>query len=196
MYKKVIILVTIALFSIGIICFDNDTKVISKIQVEIKGAVKNTGVYQLEDGSRVKDLIDKSGGLTKDADTSVLNLSKELKDEDVVIIYTDKEIAEMKKGSTSIKYIEKQCVCPKLENSACFDEIIDNSESVINKTSKVSLNTSTLEELLTIPGIGESKAKLIIEYRNNNGFKKIEDIMNVKGIGSGIFEKIKDYIII
>lgn len=102
----------------------------------------------------------------------------------------------MKKGSTSIKYIEKQCVCPKIENAACIEDIIDNSNSIINKTGKISLNTATLDELLTIPGIGQSKAKLIIEYRNTNGFKKIEDIMNVKGIGNGIFEKIKDYITI
>lgn len=196
MYKKVLVLLILVLIVIGIVVFKENKPEISQIGVEIKGAVKNAGVYKLETGSRVIDLVDKSGGLTNNADTSVLNLSKELKNEDVVIIYTNHEIEEMKKGSTSIKYIEKECVCPKLENSACFSEIIDHSESIINKTGKVSLNTATLKELLTIPGIGESKAKLIIEYRNNNGFKKIEDIMNVKGVGSGIFEKIKSYITI
>lgn len=196
MYKKIVISIMLVLAIICLILFKKDEPKLKKIEVEIKGAVKNTGVYQLELGSMVIDLINKGGGLTPDADTSILNLSKELKDEDVVIIYTNNEIEEMKQGSTSIKYIEKECVCPKLENSACFSEIIESSESIINKTSKVSLNTATLEELLTIPGIGESKAKLIIEYRNNTGFKKIEDIMNVKGVGSGIFEKIKAYITI
>jgi len=141
-------------------------------------------------------LITKSGGLNENADTSTLNLSKELKNEDVVIIYSKEEIEEMKKGSTSIKYIEKECVCPQIKNAACIEEIIEDSNSIINKTGKVSLNTATLEELLTIPNIGESKANAIIEYRNTVGFTQIEDIMNIKGIGSGIFEKIKDYITI
>lgn len=164
------------------------------IKVEIKGAVKNEGVYKIKETTRVSDLIDISGGLTNEADTSTINLSKELKNEDVVIIYTKEEIEEAKKGSTVIKYIEKECICPKINNSACIEDIISNSESIINNTGKVNLNTGTLEELLTIPNIGESKAKLIIEYRNNNPFTSIEDIMNIKGIGDGIFEKIKNYI--
>ncbi len=197
MIKKLIYLTNIIL--IGLIVFllfqKNDVKVVP-VKVEIKGAVKNVGVYEINPNDRVSDLITLSGGLKEDADTSTINLSKELKNEDVVIVYTKEEINEMKKGSTSIKYIEKQCVCPKIENAACIEDIIDNSNSIINKTGKISLNTATLDELLTIPGIGQSKAKLIIEYRNTNGFKKIEDIMNVKGIGNGIFEKIKDYITI
>lgn len=164
------------------------------IKVEIKGAVKNEGVYEINDTARVSDLIDISGGLTNDADVSTINLSKKLKNEDVVIIYTKEEIKEAKKGSTVVKYIEKECICPKINNSACIEDIISNSESIINNTGKVNLNTATLEELLTIPTIGESKAKLIIEYRNNTPFISIEDIMNIKGIGNGIFEKIKAYI--
>lgn len=164
------------------------------IKVEIKGAVKNEGVYQINDTDRVEDLIKISGGLTEQADISTINLSKELKNEDVVIIYTKEEIEEAKKGSTSIKYIEKECFCPKINNSACIEDIIANSDSIINDTGKVNLNTATKEELLTIPNVGESKANLIIEYRNNTPFTNIEDIMNIKGIGNGIFEKIKNYI--
>lgn len=191
MHKKIIMFVII----LGILVFHlGSYKKIETVQVEIKGAVKNPGVYELDLDSRVNDLIKKSGGLKKDADTSILNLSKQLKNEEVIVVYTTFEIENMKKGSTSIKYIERECTCPKIENSVCFDDIIENSESIINKTGKVSLNTATLEELLTIPSIGESKADLIIEYRNKIGFKEIEDIMNVKGIGSGIFEKIKNYI--
>lgn len=184
------------LICLSFLYFDNNNQIENKIKVEIKGAVKTEGVYEITDDTTVEDLVKKSGGLRNDADISVVNLSKKLKDEDVVIIYTKEEVSEMKKGSTSIKYIEKECVCPKVFNAACIEDIIDDSASVINKTGKVSLNTGTLDELLTIPGIGESKAKLIIEYRNKNGFKQIEDIMNVKGIGDGIFEKIKDYITI
>lgn len=166
------------------------------IKVEIKGAIKNEGVYEIKEDFRVEDLIKISGGLKENADTSTINLSRKLKNEDVVIIYTKEEIEIAKKGSTSIKYIEKECMCPKVNNSACIEDIITNSQSIINNTGKVNLNTATKEELLTIPNIGESKAKLIIEYRNNNPFKQIEDIMNIKGIGSGIFEKIKAYITI
>lgn len=184
------------IFLVILIIFINPNEEKENIKVEIKGAVKNEGVYEIEDTFRVEDLITISGGLEADADISTINLSRELKNEDVVIIYTKKEIEEAKKGSTSIKYIEKECVCPKIDNSACIEDIISNSQSIINNTGKVNLNTATIQELLTIPNIGESKANLIIEYRNKTPFKQIEDIMNIKGIGSGIFEKIKAYITI
>ena len=166
----------------------------SKIKVDIKGAVKNPGVYEVNENSRVSDVINVSGGLTNEADTSVINLSKNVVDEMVIIIYTKDEINEMKKGSTSIKYIEKECICPKLENDACIEDKIDNiPDNEINSNGKVSLNKATLDELMTLDGIGEKKAQAIIDYRNkNNGFKTIEEILEVDGIGSTTYEKIKD----
>ena len=172
----------------------------SKIKVDIKGAVKNPGVYEVNENSRVSDVINVSGGLTNEADTSVINLSKNVVDEMVIIIYTKEEINEMKKGSTSIKYIEKECICPKLENDACIEDKIDNiPDNEINSNDKnesngkVSLNKATLDELMTLDGIGEKKAQAIIDYRNkNNGFKTIEEILEVDGIGSTTYEKIKD----
>ena len=172
----------------------------SKIKVDIKGAVKNPGVYEVDENSRVSDVINVSGGLTNEADTSVINLSKNVVDEMVIIIYTKEEINEMKKGSTSIKYIEKECICPKLENDACIEDKIDNiPDNEINSNDKnesngkVSLNKATLDELMTLDGIGEKKAQAIIDYRNkNNGFKTIEEILEVDGIGSTTYEKIKD----
>ena len=184
------------IFLVSLIIFINPIEEKEEIKVEIKGAIKKEGVYEIHDNFRVEDLINISGGLRKDADISTINLSRKLKNEDVVIIYTKEEIEEARKGSTSIKYIEKECICPKIDNSACIEDIITNSQSIINNTGKVNLNTATIEELLTIPNIGESKAKLIIEYRNKTPFKQIEDIMNIKGIGSSIFEKIKAYITI
>ena len=168
---------------------------ISKIKVDIKGAVKNPGVYEVEENSRVSDIIDISGGLTNEADTSVINLSKNVVDEMVIIIYTKDEINEMKKGSTSIKYIEKECICPKLENDACIENSIDNiPDNNSNSTNgKISLNSASIDELMTLDGIGEKKAQAIIEYRNKNGgFKSIEEILEVDGIGSATYEKIKD----
>ncbi|MDD2435104.1 MAG: ComEA family DNA-binding protein [Bacilli bacterium] len=165
------------------------------IKVEIKGSVKRPGVYQLKENSRVQDLIDISGGLTKEANISIINLSKKLEDEMVIIIYNQEEIKEMVSGNTSIKYIEKECVCPILENDGCFNEYLTNEESIINETGKIALNTATFEELLTLPGIGNTKANDIIKYREEiGGFKNIEEIMNIKGIGKATYEKFKDYL--
>lgn len=165
---------------------------IETIKVEIKGFVNNPGVYEIEKGKRVEDAIELSGGLLENADISVTNLSKILTDEMVIIIYSNEEINEMKKGSTSIKYIDKECVCPKIENNTCIENPITNIEINSESSGKVSLNSASLEELMTLNGIGESKAKLIIEYRNKTPFKSIEEITNIKGIGQATYEKIKD----
>ncbi len=187
-------LIIVNLFVLTTINYKNNEKN-DLIDVEIKGYVNKPGVYEIENDSVVNDLIIKAGGLTSNADISVINLARNLSNEDVVIIYSNEEIAEMKEGSTSVKYIDKECVCPIIDNSALFNKVITNAEGIIIDTGKVSLNSATIEELMTLPGIGESKAKLIIEYRSNNkGFKEIEEIKNVKGIGSSIYEKIKDYL--
>lgn len=159
----------------------------NKIGIDIKGAVKYPGLYYLDYNSTIYDAIKISGGLLSNADTSIINLSKTLKNEEVVIIYTIDEIEKMKEGNTKGIIIEKECMCPKIESVGCI-------KNVISKINIININTASLEELTTLPSIGESKAKLIIEYRNNKLFTKIEDIMNVKGIGKSIFDKIKEYI--
>lgn len=172
-----------------------------QLSVDIKGAVVTPGVYYLDEGSVVADAIKESGGLLDIANTDTINLSKKVFDEMVIIIYTKDEIAEMLKGDTSVKVIEKECICPIIENNACInnENKYDNVESSdsYNISSKVSLNSATKEDLMTLKGIGDSKADSIIEYRNNVGlFETIEDLMNVKGIGQSVFEKIKDQITI
>jgi competence protein ComEA helix-hairpin-helix repeat region len=154
-------------------------------KVDIKGAVKNPGVYEVKKGDRIIDLINIAGGLIKEANTNFINLSKELEDEMIVWVYTNKEIIDLKLGETIIKYIEKECNCPSTKNTACINS---NDEALVN------INTADMEVLLTLSGIGESKAKAIIEYREKQLFINIEDIMNVSGIGESAFEKIKDYI--
>lgn len=175
---------------------EKEDGVSTKITIDIKGAVKNPGVYNMNRDSRVIDAINKAGGLLDTADNSIINLSKKITDEMVIIIYTKDEIGKMLEGDMAIKIIEKECICPKLENDACIDNKVTNSsEKKENISFPISINKANKEELMNLPGIGESKANAIIKYRDENGnFDKIEDIINVSGIGELVFEKIKEYI--
>ena len=160
---------------------------IDKISVDIKGAVNSPGVYEVEVGSTVYELIGLAGGLKSYADTSLINLSKRLGDEDVVVVYTIDEVSSMTSGDTAIKVIEKECMCPKVENVSCINKNINN-------IGLININTASLDELQKLSGVGKSKAEAIIEYRKNNPFTKPEDITKVKGIGTSIYEKNKDNI--
>lgn len=163
----------------------------STINIEIKGFVNKPGVYQINDELTVNEAIELAGGLAKDANTSQINLSKKVYDEMVIIIPSNKEIEELTKG-TIIKYVENECVCPKLINDSCIT--LNPDDDIIIESKKISLNNATKEELMTLSGIGEAKALAIIEYRKTNRFKSLEEIMNIKGIGKSIYEKIKDNI--
>lgn len=154
-----------------------------KVVVDIKGMVANPGVYEVESGSRVNDVITIAGGPLEGADTSYINLAKIVVDEMTIIINSKEEILE--------KYKEEVCICncPEINNDAC----IETEEN--NKNEKININTASKEQLMTIPGIGDSKAESIIEYREETGnFKTIEDIKSVSGIGDSLFEEIKTYI--
>lgn len=183
------------------------------IKVDIKGLVENPGVYQLDENSRVIDVINIAGGLKEGANTEYINLSKKVTDEMVIIIYSESDVEKYKQTDKQVIYIEYECVCPDNKNDACItdkdtvntngvkDKDNINSSKDDNKTNSnddevmVSINTGTLEELMTLKGVGESKAKAIIEYREKNGeFKNLEDIMNVSGIGEAAYSKIKDNI--
>lgn len=170
---------------------------IKYITVDIKGEVKSPGVYKIEEGKRVVDAINASGGLTKKAVTKYINLSKVLKDEDVIIINNISEIEKIedKKNIEEIKINNKSNISVKESDVITNDKNDIVKESDSNKNTIVNINTCTLEELLSINGIGESKAKSIIEYRENVGlFTSKEDIMKVSGIGNSLYDKIKDYI--
>lgn len=202
MKKKIILFLIIVLFLLLIIPIFKEEKVeaISKkkvtnnntLYVDIKGAVKRPGVYELSSNSRIIDVIKKAGDLKKDADTSIINLSKKVKDEMYIIIYTKDQIKEYKEkynsSSEIVEKVEEQIICPDTDNDGCINK---ENDSV---SGKININTASVKDLTTLPGIGENKAKKIVEYRNKNKFEKIEDIKNVTGIGDNLYDKIKDSI--
>ena len=224
-YKIIIIILLIVITMLGIICYKvlhpQKEKVvlntiekkeksvkkeenIEKIKVDIKGFINKPGVYEMSNADRVIDVINKAGGLKENSNTEYINLSKKITDEMIIIIYSNDEVRKFKEVEKEVIYIEYECVCPDNKNDACInsDDVVNTNgvkDSLENETDKednlISINTGTLEELITLTGIGESKAQAIIEYREQNGeFKKLEDIMNVSGIGESAYSKIKDNI--
>ena len=177
---------------------DNENNIIEQVKdivyVDIKGAILNPGVYEIESGKKVIDVINLAGGLTEQANTSMINLAKQVTDEMVVIIYTNEEVEKAKQEEPIIKIVEKECVCPEIKNDACLEKNtnIDNDTSSETSNEKINLNKATIEELQTLDGIGETKAKAIIAYRQEKGkFNSIEELLEVTGIGEALYDKIK-----
>lgn len=166
-----------------------------EVLVDIKGEVIVPGTYTLKANSRVKDVIAVAGGLSVNADTSVINLSKKVTDEMVIIIYSYDEVSNFKQTKELENTALKACSFSEdlqLKNDACIES---EKNTLTSETTQVSLNTATLEQLMTLSGIGESKAQEIINYREKNGgFKTIEELKNVSGIGDSTYDKIKDSI--
>ncbi|MBD5548520.1 MAG: ComEA family DNA-binding protein [Lachnospiraceae bacterium] len=142
--------------------------------VHICGAVKEPGVYTLEGVSRIYQAVEKAGGFREDAARDYLNQADLITDGMKIYIPTEAEVEEtgmMNNWDTS------------------------GSDSADEKNLLVNINTAGEELLCTLPGVGSTKAKSIISYREKNGpFEAKEDIMNVEGIKDGLFEKIKDSI--
>jgi len=175
---------------------------LSGIKVDIKGAVVKPGVYEANGSDRIVNIIEKAGGLSKGADTSNLNLSKIVQDEMVIVVSTKDDLK--KEALINSNKVSNQVVTSnkKIINDAAIDSTIMSSITKMEletggsvESSVVNINTASLDELMTLNGIGESKANSIIDYRNTNGlFTSIEDIKNVSGIGDSAYSKIKDYI--
>lgn len=168
---------------------DNDFKngnsnEIDRIIIDIKGEVVYPGVYEIDNNTRIIDAINMAGGLTLDADTSGINLSSKIRDEDVIIIYSNNKDSE---------YYKDKKIDNKNDNFSVEDDG-NNKNNDKDEIVLIDINTATSEELCSLPGIGEVKAKKIIEYRKKSRFNTIEDIMNVSSIGEKLFESIKAYI--
>lgn len=161
------------------------TNVTSKVYVDIKGSVKKPGVYQVSADSIVWDIVNLSGGFTKNAYTKNINLSQKVKDEMVIYVFSKNEMLKMNEN------VKTDTTCTT--NIINYDNCIITEKKETN-TVLVNINTASKEELMNVSGIGASKADSIIAYRIKTPFSKIEDIMNVSGIGESLFDKIKKYI--
>lgn len=164
--------------------------------VDVKGSVINPGVYELDDDKRIIDAILLAGGFSETADSRNINLGKKLTDEMTIIVYSKSELLAYKKEDkkNDISCVNVECICPDTNNDACINQA-NNKDNLVNKTGKVSINNATKEELMTLSGIGEAKAVAIIKYRDENGgFKTLDDLKKVTGIGDSMYEKIKDNI--
>ncbi|MBE6026993.1 MAG: hypothetical protein E7227_00115 [Clostridiales bacterium] len=142
------------------------------IYVDIGGAVMNPGVYEVASDTRLYQVIEKAGGLEENADTDSINRASFVEDGQKIIIPV--------KGDGSP------------DDQTAYSGAVSAG---ITDQGLVNINTATPDELKTLNGIGDAIAERIVEYRSSNAFKSKEDIMSVKGIGKGIYEKIKDHII-
>lgn len=144
--------------------------------VYICGEIVNPGVYQMEEGSRVYQAIERAGGFAEGAAAEYLNMADTLQDGMKLVVPSSDELqADQKYGGSALS------------------DPGGKSEQNTTKPVKVNLNTAGREELMTLKGIGEAKAEDIICYRKEQGpFQKIEDIMKISGIKDAAFQKIKN----
>ena len=140
------------------------------ITVDVKGAVKSPGIYDLPVGSRVHDAVQKAGGLTDEADSKSLNLAQKVSDEALVYVLTKGE-------------------------EAASQQATSGTSPSTSKDKKVNLNKASLEELKQVKGLGGKRAQDIIDHREANGkFKSVDELKKVSGIGAKTIEKLKDYV--
>lgn len=143
--------------------------------VDVKGAVKKTGMYRITQGMRLMDAIDLAGGFTEEADQNQVNFSK---------LLTDQEIIYVPKAGEEIPTINETAQQPAGTTTSGSDK-------------KININTADANQLQELSGIGEKKAADIIKYREENGsFTAVEDLTKVSGIGEKTLENLKESITI
>ena len=177
----------------------NNENSIHYIYVHLCGAVKKSDVYKVEEDTRLVDVIALAGGLTEDAAGDFVNQASLLEDGQQIYIPTKEEVKE----KTPLEYAVSSPLPNKNNSSSSSNNSSNsnNSNNSSNNNSKksnngiININTASKEELMTLSGIGEAKAKSIIDYREtHNGFKSIEEIKNIVGIKDSIYNKVKDSI--
>lgn len=143
------------------------------VWVDVGGAVQAPGVYQLPPGSRVQDALSAAGGVTADADLRSVSVVRLLDDGEKLYVPATGEMVNV----TGDMNRSRAAAVP------------------IDQRAGIDINTATLEEFETLPGIGPKTAQAILDYRQaNGGFKSVEDLLNVKGIGEGTLAKIRDWV--
>jgi competence protein ComEA len=154
----------------------------NEIAVDIKGAVKHPNVYFMKEGMRVIDVIMRAGNLVEDGTTTTINLAQKLEDGMLIYIPTKEEL----EGDQIISEFVQ------VQNTGSTSTQTNSSTS---SSGKININRASLTELEGLPGIGPSRAKAIITYRDEKGkFSTADEIMNISGIGPKIYENIKDLI--
>ena len=152
------------------VCVSVTEEKVSSCYVYICGAVALPGVYALPEGSRIYEVIELAGGLTSDAADTLINQAELITDGMMLRIYTEAEAKEQ---------LGKQ-------------EVL---EEALNADGRIDINTAGISELMSLPGIGGTKAEAILSYRRENGdFSSIEDLMKVPGIKEGTFQQLKEHI--
>jgi competence protein ComEA len=157
---------------------NEQTKQVKKdedLMVDVKGEIKQPGVYHSNQNERVMDVIERAGGLTDNADKTQVNFAAHVQDEMVIYIPAKGEVTA---GSPA--------------NSTSSIEAPKGSGA---KDGKININKADENELQNLPGVGPAKAASIIQYRQDNGlFQSIEDLKKISGIGDKTFEKLKESI--
>ncbi|GAA0698267.1 helix-hairpin-helix domain-containing protein [Paraclostridium ghonii] len=157
----------------------NSENVSKKISIYISGAVNSPGVVELKSNDRLMEGVKLCNGLTEEADTNRINLAMKVKDEGHYII--PKVGEEIMINESDVETENKN----------------EDTSSEANEKNKININSASMEELDSLPGIGEVTAQKILDYREENKeFKSIDEIKNVKGIGENKFNDLKDYICI
>ena len=161
--------------------------IFDNITVEIEGEVRYQGMYTIYQGYTLKDVIEKAGGLTEQADA--VSLDWNVFDGQKIVIPKKEETVIIEYSPLFLEQKEEEKEPQETEKVEEIEEVEDTKRLLIN------INTASAEELVLLPGIGEKIAENIISYRTEHGsFETIEEIKNVSKIGNSIFEKIKNYI--
>lgn len=162
---------------------------VQKVPIYICGEVLNPGVYYVASDAIINDVIICSGGLTPDADHTAINLASPIQPNEKIIV--PKQGEEIDKSVDSYENRERIETVP---SSQLTSQPSPNTSSA-SQNELININTATKEELMTLNGIGEAKAAAIIAYRQENGgFKSIDEMMQISGIGEKTFDKIKQFI--
>lgn len=153
-----------------------------KLVVHVEGAVHSPGVYSLDEGARVNDAILAAGGVLPEGVPGALNLAAPLVDGAKIYVYTREEL-------------QPAAAAPPLAQGATYQPVVETPAAASPSGGLISINTASQTELESVPGIGPATARAIIDYRIKNGpFGKVDDLINVSGIGPKTLERLRPYL--